>query len=220
MERAFIGRLNTRTRNEDISIDILDLRTLLPLDYTAIEESVERTGKVLILHEDTLTGGIGGEIAAWISEHCFEMLDAPVLRCASLDTPVPFNIELEKNFLAKARLEKCRKADELLMPTLYIIAGPNGAGKTTASKTLLPEVFHTNIFINADEIALQLNPSNVEAAAIRAGRMMLLEIEKRLSEQTTFSIETTLATRSYLNLVRKRNLPAMKSYFFSFIFLL
>ena len=92
--------------NEDISMDILDLRTLLPLDYSAIEESVERTGKVLILHEDTLTGGIGGEIAAWISEHCFEMLDAPVLRCASLDTPVPFNIELEKNFLAKARLEK------------------------------------------------------------------------------------------------------------------
>ena len=89
------------------------------------------------------------------------------------------------------------------MPTLYIIAGPNGAGKTTASKTLLPEVFHTNIFINADEIALQLNPSNVEAAAIRAGKIMLLEIEKRLSEQTTFSIETTLATRSYLNLVRK-----------------
>ena len=89
------------------------------------------------------------------------------------------------------------------MATLFILAGPNGAGKTTASKTLLPEVFHTNIFINADEIALQLNASNVEAAAIRAGRMMLLEIEKRLSEQTTFSIETTLATRSYLNLVRR-----------------
>jgi 2-oxoisovalerate dehydrogenase E1 component len=60
----------------------------------------------LILHEDTLTGGIGGEIAAWISEHCFEMLDAPVVRCASLDTPVPFNAELEKNFLASARLDE------------------------------------------------------------------------------------------------------------------
>jgi 2-oxoisovalerate dehydrogenase E1 component len=92
--------------NEDISIDILDLRTLLPLDYDAVKASVERTGKVLILHEDTLTGGIGGEIAAWVSEHCFDMLDAPVLRCASLDTPVPFNIELEKIFLAKARLEE------------------------------------------------------------------------------------------------------------------
>ncbi|MBV9963734.1 MAG: dehydrogenase E1 component subunit alpha/beta [Parafilimonas sp.] len=90
----------------DISIDILDLRTLLPLDYEAIKASVERTGKVLILHEDTLIGGIGGEIAAWISEHCFEMLDAPVIRCASLDTPIPFNIELEKNFLAKARLDE------------------------------------------------------------------------------------------------------------------
>jgi len=92
--------------NKDLSIDITDLRTLLPLDYTAIKASVTRTGKVLILHEDTLTGGIGGEIAAWISEHCFEMLDAPVVRCASLDTPIPFNIELEKNFLAKARLDE------------------------------------------------------------------------------------------------------------------
>lgn len=88
----------------DISIHILDLRTLLPLDYQAIREAVSKTGKVLVLHEDTLIGGIGGEVAAWISEHCFEMLDAPVMRCASLDTPVPFNIELENNFLAKARL--------------------------------------------------------------------------------------------------------------------
>ncbi|MBS1656404.1 MAG: dehydrogenase, partial [Bacteroidetes bacterium] len=86
--------------------DILDLRTLLPLDYAAIREAVERCGRILVLHEDTLTGGIGAEIAAWISEHCFELLDAPVMRCASLDTPVPFNIELEKNFLASARLQE------------------------------------------------------------------------------------------------------------------
>ena len=63
------------------------------------------TGKVLLLHEDTLIGGIGGEIAAWIAEHCFEYLDGPVVRCASLDTPIPFNVELEKNFLAYSRLE-------------------------------------------------------------------------------------------------------------------
>lgn len=88
----------------EISIDILDLRTLLPLDYLAIREAVQRTGRVLLLHEDTLTGGIGGEIAAWIAEHCFGFLDAPVMRCASLDTPIPFNIELEQNFMAKARL--------------------------------------------------------------------------------------------------------------------
>jgi 2-oxoisovalerate dehydrogenase E1 component len=87
------------------SIDILDLRTLLPLDYKAIKESVKRTGKIVILHEDTLTGGIGGEISAWINEHCFEWLDAPVMRCASLDTAIPFNIDLEKNFLAKSRLD-------------------------------------------------------------------------------------------------------------------
>ena len=88
----------------EIDIDILDLRTLLPLDYDAIRAAVQRTGRVLVLHEDTLTGGIGGEIAAWIAEYCFGLLDAPVMRCASLDTPVPFSIELEKNFLAKARL--------------------------------------------------------------------------------------------------------------------
>ena len=86
------------------SLHILDLRTLLPLDYTAIKEAVAKTGKLLLLHEDTLVGGIGGEISAWISEHCFELLDAPVMRCASLDTPIPFNLELEKNFLAKSRL--------------------------------------------------------------------------------------------------------------------
>lgn len=96
--------LQYAAQNPEISIDILDLRTLLPLDYDAIKASVSRTGKVLILHEDTLTGGIGGEISAWISEHCFELLDAPVVRCASLDTPVPFNTDLEKNFMANSRL--------------------------------------------------------------------------------------------------------------------
>jgi 2-oxoisovalerate dehydrogenase E1 component len=76
------------------------------LDYEAIRSSVQRTGRILILHEDTLIGGIGGEIAAWIAEHCFEYLDAPVLRCASLDTPIPFHTDLEQNFLAKSRLEE------------------------------------------------------------------------------------------------------------------
>jgi 2-oxoisovalerate dehydrogenase E1 component len=88
----------------EISFHILDLRTLLPLDYEAIREAVVKTGKVVVLHEDTLTGGIGGEISAWIAENCFESLDAPVLRCASLDTAIPFNQDLEKNFLASSRL--------------------------------------------------------------------------------------------------------------------
>jgi 2-oxoisovalerate dehydrogenase E1 component len=91
-------------QHPNLSIYILDLRTLLPLDYDAIREAVSATGKVLILHEDTLIGGIGGEIAAWISEHCFELLDAPVKRCASLDTPIPFNLDLEKQFMAYGRL--------------------------------------------------------------------------------------------------------------------
>jgi 2-oxoisovalerate dehydrogenase E1 component len=93
----------------EISIDILDLRTLAPLDYLSIREAVQRTGRVLIVHEDTLIGGIGGEIAAWIAENCFAILDAPVIRCASLDTPVPFNPELEKNFLALSRLDDAIK---------------------------------------------------------------------------------------------------------------
>ena len=92
-------------KHPDISIDILDLRSLAPLDYDAISKCVKRTGKVLVLHEDTLTGGIGGEVAAWIAEHCFADLDAPVMRCASLDTPIPFNLALEKNFMAYSRLD-------------------------------------------------------------------------------------------------------------------
>ncbi len=90
--------------HKNISLEILDLRTLLPLDYDAIQQAVAKTGKVLLLHEDTLIGGIGGEISAWISEHCFELLDAPVMRCASMETPIPFNMDLEKNYMAKGRL--------------------------------------------------------------------------------------------------------------------
>jgi 2-oxoisovalerate dehydrogenase E1 component len=67
---------------------------------------VKKTGRVVLLHEDSLTGGIGGEIAAWIAEHCFQYLDAPITRCTSLDTPIPFNRELEKNYLAQARLKE------------------------------------------------------------------------------------------------------------------
>jgi 2-oxoisovalerate dehydrogenase E1 component len=90
--------------NEHVSLTILDLRSLAPLDYEAISEAVATTGKVLILHEDNLTGGIGGELSAWIAEHCFTKLDAPIMRCASLDTPIPFNIILEKQYLANSRL--------------------------------------------------------------------------------------------------------------------
>jgi len=92
--------------NPELSIDLIDLRSLAPLDYDSIRSSVYRTGRVLILHEDTLISGIGGELAAWIAEHCFERLDAPVMRCASLDTPIPFNTMLEENFLAKKRLHE------------------------------------------------------------------------------------------------------------------
>lgn len=91
-------------QHPELSIEILDLRSLMPLDYQAIEHTVKKTNRVLVLHEDNLTGGIGAEIAAWISEHCFQYLDAPVMRCASLDTPIPFSPELEQQYLAKSRL--------------------------------------------------------------------------------------------------------------------
>lgn len=91
---------------KDLSIEILDLRTLLPLDQDAIYSAVRKTGKVIVLHEDCLTGGIGGEIVALINENCFESLDAPVLRVASLDTPVPFAVSLEKQFLPQDRLSE------------------------------------------------------------------------------------------------------------------
>ncbi|HTF19018.1 MAG TPA: dehydrogenase E1 component subunit alpha/beta [Chryseolinea sp.] len=85
------------------SADLIDLRTLLPWDKDAVEESVKKTSRVIILHEDTLTGGIGAEIGAWISEHCFKLLDAPVMRVGGLDTPIPFAPTLEANFLPNAR---------------------------------------------------------------------------------------------------------------------
>jgi 2-oxoisovalerate dehydrogenase E1 component len=100
---------NYQEAHPEYSLHILDLRTLLPLDYSSIRAAIKQTGKLLLLHEDSLTGGIGGEIAAWVAEHCFDLLDAPIMRCASLDTPIPFNITLEKNFLAVNRLDACIK---------------------------------------------------------------------------------------------------------------
>ena len=90
----------------DADIEVIDLRTLVPLDVDSILTSVKKTSKVIVLHEDTLFGGLGGEIAAIISEKAFEYLDAPVRRCAGLDTPIPFSIPLEKNFMADSRLGK------------------------------------------------------------------------------------------------------------------
>jgi len=93
-------------KHPEISVEIIDLRSLQPWDKEAVETSVKKTGRVLILHEDTLTSGFGGELAAYIAEHCFFNLDAPVMRCASLDTAIPMSKDLEDQFLAKSRLEE------------------------------------------------------------------------------------------------------------------
>jgi 2-oxoisovalerate dehydrogenase E1 component len=98
--------LEVLAAHPEISADLLDLRTLLPFDKDAIINTVKNTGKVIVLHEDTLMGGIGAELASFINENCFNYLDAPVVRCASLDTPVPFSIELEQNFLPKNRFKE------------------------------------------------------------------------------------------------------------------
>ncbi|WKZ59201.1 MAG: dehydrogenase E1 component subunit alpha/beta [Cyclobacteriaceae bacterium] len=96
----------------NVKADVLDLRTLLPWDKEAVEKTVKKTNRVLILHEDTMTGGVGAEISAWINEHCFQYLDAPVMRVASLDTPIPFAPTLEQNFLPKGRLKS--KIEDLM----------------------------------------------------------------------------------------------------------
>ena len=95
--------LKALDEHPEISADLIDLRSLVPLDREAVLHSVRKTNKAIVLHEDTLFGGIGGELSALISESCFELLDAPVMRCGSLDTPVPFASALEEDFLAKQR---------------------------------------------------------------------------------------------------------------------
>ena len=95
--------------HKNISADVLDLRSLQPLDTEAIYTSAQKTGKVMIVQEDSLFGGLASDISSLIHEHCFEYLDAPVKRVASLETPVPFEATLEKQYLAKDRLE-----DELI----------------------------------------------------------------------------------------------------------
>lgn len=91
-------------KHPELEADLLDLRSLQPWDTEAVLRTVRKTGRVLILHEDTLTNGFGAELSAYIAEHAFESLDAPVMRCASLDTAIPMSKALEDQFLAKARL--------------------------------------------------------------------------------------------------------------------
>jgi 2-oxoisovalerate dehydrogenase E1 component beta subunit len=95
---------------EGIDMEIVDLRSLLPLDVEAILASARKTSKVLLLHEDTRTGGLGGEIAALITENVFEYLDGPIVRITAPDTPVPFSPPLEEAFLPNVRtvVEKAR----------------------------------------------------------------------------------------------------------------
>lgn len=98
--------LDTLDQHAGISADLIDLRTLQPLDYETIRKSVQKTGKVIILQEDTLFGGIASDLSAWIMEECFTYLDAPVKRVGSIETPIPFMDHLEAQYLPKQRFEK------------------------------------------------------------------------------------------------------------------
>ncbi len=91
------------SQHPEISADLIDLRTLIPWDKEMVIASLKKTGRVIIFHEDTLVGGFGSEISAFLAENCFDLLDAPVIRCASLETPIPMNSALEENFLPKQR---------------------------------------------------------------------------------------------------------------------
>ena len=98
--------LDTLKENPNIQADVIDLRTLQPLDIEAIYTSVKKTGKLIILQEDSLFGGIASDISALVSEHCFTYLDGPIKRVASLETPIPFDSALEENYLPKKRFLK------------------------------------------------------------------------------------------------------------------
>lgn len=101
--------LSYLTEHPEQSVTLVDLQSLQPWDKEAVANAVKTTGRVLILHEDTLSCGFGAELAAWISEHCFQYLDAPVMRCASSDTAIPMHKILEEDFLAKSRLQDTMK---------------------------------------------------------------------------------------------------------------
>ena len=99
VEKSRAGRRAPRTRRRSASIEIIDLRCLIPWDQDLVAASVERTGRALVVHEDIHTGGFGAEVAAWIAEHCFDHLDAPVSRVGALDCHVAYEPTLEEAVL-------------------------------------------------------------------------------------------------------------------------
>jgi 2-oxoisovalerate dehydrogenase E1 component beta subunit len=114
MVHRSVEAAETLDQADGVSVEIIDLRTLLPLDDEAIVESVKKTGKLLVVHEDTRTGGIAGEIAMRVSEKAFEWLDGPILRVTAIDAPVPYSGSLEDYFLPQT--------DDILTAARYLAA--------------------------------------------------------------------------------------------------
>jgi len=98
--------LDVLSKHKEIKADLIDLRTIQPWDQASVEQSIQKTGKVILLQEANQTGGFMAEVSATISEICFAYLDAPIMRVGSLDTPIPFNKELEQQYLQLAKFEK------------------------------------------------------------------------------------------------------------------
>ena len=114
MVHKSVEAAQTLAEEDGVSVEVIDLRTLLPLDEDAIVESVKKTGKLLVVHEDTRTGGIAGEIAIRVSERAFEWLDAPMLRVTAIDSPVPYSGSLEDYFLPQV--------DDVIKAARYLAA--------------------------------------------------------------------------------------------------
>jgi 2-oxoisovalerate dehydrogenase E1 component beta subunit len=113
MVHKSVEAAQTLEEEDGVSVDVIDLRTLLPLDEDAIVESVKKTGKLLVVHEDTRTGGIAGEIAIRVNERAFEWLDGPILRVTAIDAPVPYSGSLEDYFLPQT--------DDVIKASRYLI---------------------------------------------------------------------------------------------------
>ena len=187
---------------EGIEVEVVDLRTLLPLDRETVLESVRRTNKLLVVHEDTRTGGIAGEIAALVTEAAFEDLDGPIRRVTSLDTPVPFSPPLEEHFLPNA--ERIAAAARELAQLLNASKRIGRQEKLMAVDVIMPQmgesIFEGTITkwlkkpgdqVERDEPLFEISTDKVDAEIPAPAAGVLREI--KVAEGQTVPIQTVVA---------------------------
>ena len=190
-------RLLPRLEADGISVEIVDLRSVLPWDQEAVLSSVRKTSKVLVLHEDTHTGGFGAEIAATIAEEAFEDLDAPVRRLTAPDTPVPYSPELEKAFLpqvqdvvASVRIWPSTEREEMATNTQVDVVMPQ-MGVSVAEGTITKWLKSEGDAIAADEPLLEISTDKVDTEVPSPGTGVLQRIV--VQEGETVEVGTVLA---------------------------